>query len=94
MPTSVVHPAFLVTHENAAVELDHALAHQVHDAELDPELLAHGAGVRDILFPGAMTRDVFLVDPVLHVGALDGVALACEQQGGGGAVNAAGHGCN
>jgi hypothetical protein len=73
----------------------HALAivaHQVDDAERDADGLGRGASVDDIVLPRAIAQDVFLVDPVLHVRAFDRRPGAFEQQGGHGAVDAAGHG--
>ena len=74
---------------------DHALAillHEIHDAELDAEAVANGAGIVDVLLPRTVTDDFVLVDPVFHVGSDDGHALALEDEGGDGAVDAAGHG--
>lgn len=74
---------------------DHALAillHEIHDAELDAETVANGAGIVDVLLPRTVADDFVLVDPILHVGSDDGHALALEDEGGDGAVDAAGHG--
>ena len=68
------------------------LGHQVDHAELDPEPVADGARVHDVLLPRALADHVVLVDPVLHVRAHEFVALPLEQQGGDGAVDSAGHG--
>ena len=68
------------------------LLHQIDDAELDAEAVADSAGVLDVLHPRTMADDVVLVDPVLHVGAHEVVALLLEQQGGDGAVHSARHG--
>ena len=76
----VVHDAFAV------------IAHEVDDVELDAEVVGDAAGIVDILLPRAVTDDVVLVDPVFHVGAHEIVALLFEEQGGDGAVDAAGEG--
>src|SRR5208283_267152 len=68
------------------------LAHEVDDAESDPELAGDLPRVGDVLFPGAMPYDLLLVYPILHVGALDVVALVPQQERGDGAVDSAGHG--
>ena len=68
------------------------LVHEVDDAELDAEAFGGGAGVVDVLLPGAFADDVVLVDPVLHVRADELVAFALQEERGHGAVDSAGHG--
>ena len=53
-----------------------------------------GLGVTDVVFPWAFAREgeAFLVHPGPEVSGMDLVALLLEQQGGHGAVDAAGKG--
>ncbi len=67
------------------------LVDEVDDAELDAEGVGGGAGVFDVLLPRAIAEDVFLVDPVFHVGADDLRALFLEEKSGDRAVDPARH---
>jgi len=84
--------AALVAGQQVVDDAVTVLLHQVHDAELDLELLADVAGIVDVLHPRAVADDFVLVDPILHVGPDDVVPLLLQAQCGDGAVDAAGHG--
>ena len=58
--------------------------------ELDAELIGYGACVFDVFLPGAMTNDVFLIDPIFHVGPDHVMSLADEQCGSHTTVHASG----
>ena len=67
--------AILISGEEVINNAGSVVAHEVDDAELDAEAVGDGAGVFDVLLPWAIAEDVFLIDPVFHVGAHDLVAL-------------------
>src|SRR5689334_18048635 len=80
--------ALLIAFEEILHHLLTIFLHEVHHAELDAELIGHGSRILDVLLPRAMANDVFLIDPVLHVGPDHVMPLADEQGGGDTAVHA------
>ena len=64
---------------------------EIHHAQLNAQHAADGARVLDILLPGALARDAFLIDPVFHVSAHHLVSLLHEQSRGHCAVHPAAH---
>ena len=67
------------------------LLHEVHNSERDSEVFRDSTRILDVLLPGTVPDDVLFIDPVLHVGALDRLRLAMEQQRSHTAIDAARH---
>ena len=55
-----------VIHDTVTVLID-----KVYHTKLNAESLCYGVRVLDILLPGAVPRDAFIIDPVLHVATRD-----------------------